>query len=781
MKHIITLITALLTAFVAKATEQDLWQLHLAYHDAEHIVAVGTQLYTVMNGNVLIYDTEDQSQQTIDRLSGLSSKGVAHIGYASQAQCLVVLYEDNNIDLISTDGAITNLPQVKNFTETDITPKGINVGPRYTCITTTQGVILIDITRQEIRGYYPIATNIRDAAVIDDHLYAALTDGTIISTPLTANLYDRSQWSTALTLHVTAIVPTATAAYLLTPHNSANPSSLSGIVYMQPTSAEPSLTLVSSVSCTQGTISNNRPIFTGSGYVVTIDPADPLTEENRIALQADPPTRAARTTDGTYWVITQADSLESFTYNGQVNYTHAQVGQFGPRRDLCYNLRFTPEGRLLVAGGRINYTGGETDFPAMASYYDTEWHNLPTKGFTLNDGARYLDVLALQEDVNDKSIIYAASRAGLVEYRNDQFYQHYNASNSPLVIASGASGDKDYCIVDGLVYDKQGNLFLTNYGVDNTIVCITPDGQWHSFYDATFANNSSPEKMLFDSDGRLWVTSRYEMGTSLSGIYCLDLAGTLTDNSDDQSRFRTTATNEDGTTVTFGTTYDIKLDQNNQIWVAAGNGVFAITDPASFLTSSFTIYQPKVPRNDGTNYADYLLTGIPCSAIAIDQANRKWIGTLGYGIYLVSADGTEVISHFTSADSPLISDNIWSLAIHPTIGQLYIATDAGLCSYQTRITPAQTSLCKSNIRVYPNPVRPEYTGLLTITGLTDQAEVKIVTTSQQLVARLTSTAGTCQWNLTSSTTGQRVAPGVYYILLTQSDGSTSVATKIVVI
>ena len=83
--------------------------------------------------------------------------------------------------------------------------------------------------------------------------------------------------------------------------------------------------------------------------------------------------------------------------------------------------------------------------------------------------------------------------------------------------------------------------------------------------------------------------------------------------------------------------------------------------------------------------------------------------------------------------------------------------------------------------MYPNPVRPDYSGSVTIAGLTAEAEVKIVSAASQLVARGTATGGSFLWDVKSQTTGKRVAPGVYFILVANADGSESVASKVVVI
>ncbi len=188
----------------------------------------------------------------------------------------------------------------------------------------------------------------------------------------------------------------------------------------------------------------------------------------------------------------------------------------------------------------------------------------------------------------------------------------------------------------------------------------------------------------------------------------------------------------------------------------------------------------KVPRNDGTNYADYLLEGVAVNDICVDGANRKWMATLSNGVYLVSADGTEIIHHFLSSNSPLLSDVVNSVAVDPTTGEVFFGTDAGLCSFQGDATQPSEALSKNEVKVYPNPVRPEYSGNITVTGLTENADVKITTTGGQVVAAGTSHGGMFIWD-GRNMAGARVPTGVYYIMCATQDGSKGIAAKVVVI
>lgn len=165
--------------------------------------------------------------------------------------------------------------------------------------------------------------------------------------------------------------------------------------------------------------------------------------------------------------------------------------------------------------------------------------------------------------------------------------------------------------------------------------------------------------------------------------------------------------------------------------------------------------------------------------MAVDGANRKWIGTTS-GVYLVSADGLETIYHFTTDNSPLISNSINSIAINPQNGQVMIATEKGLVSYNNDASEPEERLEKSQVLAYPNPVKPEYNGYITIKGLTQNCSVKITSSNGQLITSGTSNGGIFTWNGRNKQ-GKRVASGVYSVMATNEEGQESVVTKIIMI
>jgi hypothetical protein len=235
---------------------------------------------------------------------------------------------------------------------------------------------------------------------------------------------------------------------------------------------------------------------------------------------------------------------------------------------------------------------------------------------------------------------------------------------------------------------------------------------------------------------------------------------------------------EDGATPTASAwCYAMVEDRNGWIWCGMSEGLFVIKDPSTLFNSDFTIMRPKVPRNDGTNLADYLLDLVTVKDISVDANNQKWFATYGSGLYHTSADGTEIIEHLTTSNSSLPSDNLLSVYA-ASDGDIYVGSDLGLSVYHSSSTPAQDDY--SSVLAFPNPVTPDYTGWVSISGLMDNSLVKITDTIGNTIYSTTSNGGQVMWDC-CDTAGNRVKSGVYFVFASQSGGTASIVTKILVV
>lgn len=253
-------------------------------------------------------------------------------------------------------------------------------------------------------------------------------------------------------------------------------------------------------------------------------------------------------------------------------------------------------------------------------------------------------------------------------------------------------------------------------------------------------------------------------------LYAIDTKKTYLNPDDDVTIAHSSLLDQDGSPVSPLYYSAIIEDRTGQIWVGTTSGLFVIQDPQAAASESMRVRRPVVPRNDGTNYGDYLLDGANISCIAVDATNRKWVGTADGGVYLVSADGTKEISNFNKDNSPLPSNTIYSIACDPNSNRVYIGTDLGLMCYESDASPAQADF--SDVYVYPNPVRPEYNGWITVAGLMDNSLVKIADMSGNVVFQGRSSGGSFVWD-GCNTAGERVRTGVYLVLASSGDDSTT--------
>ncbi|MCH7535010.1 MAG: Por secretion system protein, partial [Bacteroidetes bacterium] len=185
--------------------------------------------------------------------------------------------------------------------------------------------------------------------------------------------------------------------------------------------------------------------------------------------------------------------------------------------------------------------------------------------------------------------------------------------------------------------------------------------------------------------------------------------------------------------------------------------------------------QPILIEIDG--FPDDLLKSESVTAIAVDGANRKWIGTESSGVFLMSESGTTEIKHFDISNSPLLSNTIMDIAISQN-GEVFIGTDRGIISYRSDSSAPSDTF--EDIFAFPNPVYESYTGDIAITGLVSNTVFKITDIGGKLIYQADAEGGMGIWN-GKTYDGNRVSTGVYLVFATKSDGTQSNVTKILVI
>ena len=773
LRKIIVFFTLSFFSFHVLAQTVGSWQIYPAYSYCTDNLVVDKRVYAITESNLFAYDTEDQSVVTFDWMHQLNDVAIRLARYNEEVKRIIIVYENGNIDLLSTtdDDDVVNLAQLKNNTSYLKTVNYIQInGPRaYLC--TTFGIVVINMKDCYIENTYQLNQNVRSCAITPTTLFAG-TDSGLWSCELESNLMDKANWRQWNTnYHAQHMEYFAGRVW-------AHVDRYLFVSNAECTSFSTVLSGFSSVP-TFMKISSDKLILCTNTKTYIITDADTKEEySGTFSWQA-------LTDQGQlFWAADNYEGLQAYKLNGG-NFEKAvsSIQPNSPLHDYSLHLRFAGD-RLLVAGGNWNYSDTFRPGTAMILEPNGTWINFDyNSAQDMFPNEKYRDVTNIAQDPEDENHHYVGtSRSGIFEFRDAKCIGHIGLENSPLKsILPDVAKPQNFVSADGLIYDSEGNLWMLNCieaAGDSVIRILKPNGQWIALpTKAELPEVTTADKIFFDSSGRVWVNCRR---AGSKGIYMLDTNGTLERTNDDYRFHRETIVNQDGTAYVPDQFYDIGEDHDGQIWICTNVGPFIISNPDEFRSSSFTFEQMKVARNDGSGLADYLLSGVATTCIAIDGANRKWFGTMNNGVYLVSEDCQEELAHFTTENCPMPDNNVYDIKIHPHTGRVYIATEKGLCSYLSDATEGEEELNRDNLTIYPNPVYPDYSGPITVRGLMENSEVKVVSPNGQIIVSGKSNGGTFMWNGCNSR-GRRVASGVYSVIANTKEGKKAVSSKLTII
>ena len=450
---------------------------------------------------------------------------------------------------------------------------------------------------------------------------------------------------------------------------------------------------------------------------------------------------------------------------------------FGPDYNHFYEAKFL-NGKLYTTGGYFISGIPDPVYPGIIQVYDGNDWTTYEENIGDKTGYRYIDINCLDVMPGNPQYVIAGGRSGMYEFNDGKLVRYHNKDNSPLrgAFDRGNELGNEYVLISGMKFDNNGHLWVLNNQTQGvTLLEFDPvENKWTDHHNKILTNDNGIGKHTFrslfiDSRGLLWFVNDNWVEPA---VFCCDMSNDVIVKYD-------SFVNQDGQRYSVSWITCVCEDKEGNIWVGTDKGPFMI-QKNEIGESSVTFYQVKIPRNDGSNFADYLLNNVSISAIAIDGGNRKWFGSDNAGVFLMSADNMEQLQSFTTSNSKLISDNIAYISINPTSGEVFFLSDKGLCSYQSDANNPAETMDNDQIRAYPNPVTPDYTGLITVTGLTYDADVKITSSNGALIAEGRSNGGMFTWD-GRDRQGRRVASGIYMVVTATSDGKKGTVCKIAVI
>ena len=766
MKRILLVLTLLCLSLPALPQAIGRWQVYPSYWKATRNILVDDRVYSLCDGNLLVYYPSDGEVQTLDCLNGLGGVHISYMAYSDEAHRLMLVYADGGIDLMDDQGALQYLPDLKNKVLAGKEVKGVSVHGSMAYLCTGFGIVELDMKEGVFRNTYRLGLSVNGMTTDGSHIFLTTTKGVYVA-DCSDNLFQVDSWKCVNTSQFYEVYWFDNL--LVTRHKQG--------IYALNAATGKIARLVKGGSFGFLRLTDGMLYWAGSdevGWCSTTDKAQTVEMDNE---WLDVSAKA-----GTLWVSEGMQGLRCYGVEGNsLQPAAGPVQPNSPAHDLFYRMQWAGD-RLLVAGG-VNTVESIYNPPTAMYMQHGEWVNLPP--LTAEDcpdsyeGMVISNTTSLVQDPADENHHFASlHRNGLCEYRDGQLVHFYHSDNSPLrSILPSVSKYYNYVSCAGLQYDVDGNLWMLCSETDTIVRVMKPEGRWVALYYSEIAGVSMCDDYLLHSSGLVFLNSRR---TTHKGFFCFDTRGTLENTIDDLHVLRSTIVNQDGTSYAPNEFYCLTEDLDGRIWCGTDLGLFVINDARAFLDSDFRYEQVKIARNDGSGLADYLLNGVSVSCVTVDGANRKWVGTHSNGVYLISADGTELIHHFTASDSPLLSDAVQCVAVNPVSGMVMIGTDAGLCSYADTAPRPEEELDKDNVTVFPNPVRPDYNGTVVVRGLTMDSEVKILTSSGRLVYSGTSEGGTFAWNGRDAQ-GRRLASGVYHVVASNAEGKKAIVTRIIFI
>jgi hypothetical protein len=735
------------------------WSDHLIYNTAKSVAVGSEEVYASTGSSIIVYNKEFAELKKMSRINGLSETGISTIAWSEANKALIIAYTSTNIDLLKSN-VIYNIPDIyRKYIPGKKEINRIRSTGKYAYLACSFGIVVVDIMKNEIYDTWKPGNGTEDAEIWDiafgnNKIYAATGMGVFSADLSNPGLSYFGNWSLINTLpepegNYTSVLYSGNKLYV----NQSVPSSTGDNIYV----IDEISTLFSNLSSVY-----NKSFDQGTTGFTISSPASIRYYNNDGSLNKTISSYGWGTTNISQAVTDNEDiwiaDINSGLVSGENMSVFSALTLPGPVSDNAYNIT-SGNGKTIICGGAADVSWNNRWRPLEVSVHENNsWSSLPAG--TIKDAMR-----ALIDPDNSNHLFVSTWGGGLLEYENNTLIKQYNESNSPLqTIIPG----NPYVRICGLAMDKNNYLWITQTGVQGSIKVLKPDGSW--IENPVTIDAPTIGDMIIAGNGYKWIVLPRGYG-----LFVLDDKNTPEDFSDD--RFKKMLV-EDNENKVISFVYSIAEDLDGNIWVGTDQGPVIYYNSESVFENDLKASRIKIPRNDGTGLADYMLGTEIITSVAVDGANRKWLGTYNSGAYLLSPDGTVQIKNHNEKNSPIFSNSIVSLAVDNKSGDVWLGTSKGVQSVRGDATAGEEKF--TNVYTFPNPVREDFTGNVTITGLIRDSQIRITDISGNLVYETVSDGGQATWDL-KIYNGRHVATGVYLVFCASSDGSQSFVTKMLVI
>jgi len=734
------------------------WRDELVYRNAYSVTASFNKVYCATALEMYSVDVNDNSVQKFSKVDGLSDIPTSLVAFDKVHNLLVICYANSNIDIMK-DGKIINISDIERSSIVgDKAIYAVYFYGDYAYLSCGFGIVVMDVTKNEIKDTYFIGPNgtqlqVNDVTSDGTYLYAATIAGMYWASLNSPFLSDFSQW------------------HLFTPQeglysgNYTDCISFNNIVLAAKKDTifqfnsglwtqyfyRPGLTVKKMEStpdelliCHVGSATRVTVIHT-SGQIDSIYSAQPY---------------QAVETNGTVWIADLYQGLQKYS-NGNLETIYPDGPYSKNVFDLAVNstthsVYVAPGGWNPSFGYIFNQDGFFTKVNGVWNHFDI--HNTPILIDTF-------DIVGTAGNPFNNKVYFGSMWKGVVEYDDKLgITNQWDQNNSTLGVTNG---DPARVRAADIEFDQYGNMWVSNMGSLVPICVRKPDSTWLAFQPSFAIAAQWVTGIAFDQFDQVWFI------VPRQGVMVFNYGGTLDDPSDDKYKLLVNVPGS-GNLPSLQVNC-VTADKDGTIWVGMGGGVAIFYCPGDEF-SQFGCDAQQIVVNTG-GYNGYLLGTENVKRIVVDGANQKWI-TSDNGVWLFSADGTQQILHFTTDNSPLFSNFVNALDIDNSTGEVYIGTDNGILVYRGDATTGSSSSCGPT--VYPNPVNETYDGPIAVSGVVENADVKITDANGTLIYKTKALGGQAIWD-GKGYDGHRAQTGVYLVWASNSDGSVTCITKLLIV
>ncbi len=752
---------------VAQSGGYNQWRDHLPYNSCKAVAEAGELIYAATPYSLFYFNKTDNSINRLNKVTpdGLSDIGISNIAYCSKLSTLVVAYANTNIDLVK-GARIVNIPDIKR--KSILGNKTINsilVIDKLAYLACGFGIVVLDIDKEEIKDTYyigPAGSQI-DVKVLtfnaaDNKFYAATEKG-IYSAPAAANLNNYASWTQDMTIapndNFNLIAAFAGKVYanstVVGKWESDHLFVYDGNTWSRFYPNDSTNRFAMRVCGERLLIVNNWSVskYTSDGTLETL-----YSSYNPLPIR---PLDALADKDGKIWVADNEQGLWSI--GSDLNGTNYIFN--GPASPQVAAMDISGKQLWAVPGGRSAGFGDLWKSPQLYTFDGNDWSSFNSANTPEIAPAR--DILCVAADPIDPNHAFVGGwwGPGLLEFDNGQLKEIYTPEKSTLQVNVD---DSQSLRIGGVAFDQYNNLWVTNSSAPNILCMRKPSGEWKSYNLGSQGTAIDVGTIVIDKENQKWMQLR-----DLALFVYND--NNTPDNIADDNKKKITSSPGNGNLPGTGIS-SLAVDRDGQLWIGTDQGVAVIYSPGNVFNGGS--YDAQRIMVEEAGYLHPLLETENITAIAVNGNNEKWLGTDKAGVFLMSADGTQELLHFTEANSPLLSNSIQAIKIAGN-GEVYFGTSLGIVSYKDYKVEAPATL--DSLMIYPNPVRPEYKGPVFISNLVVDSDVKITDISGALVWETQALGGQVIWN-GNNLDGHRVGTGVYLIFVTNPDGTQKKAAKV---